>query len=180
MVKPLITNIEGNKLRRVIQQCKGNICECLSQAIEQLLNGNAQHGSGEKGLKQHWAEQTQRGAAQPGTDTWNRHQTNIRDQQRNQRDLLREHEARGCGGPGGGSPVPADAWEWASRPLPTAEDWGINNPSAYEGLTGSQLGDAAVVAGGVGLGYLIYRGVRMLPSLAPPLWWTIPGNLAAP
>ncbi|WP_394209195.1 DUF4157 domain-containing protein [Enterovibrio calviensis] len=40
-----------------------------------------------------------------------------------------------------------------------------------------------VVAGAaatVGLGYLIYRGVRMIPSLAPPLWWTIPGNLAVP
>lgn len=39
------------------------------------------------------------------------------------------------------------------------------------------------VAGGVaavGLGYLIYRGIRMIPSLAPPLWWTIPGNLAVP
>ncbi|KXF83023.1 eCIS core domain-containing protein [Enterovibrio coralii] len=32
----------------------------------------------------------------------------------------------------------------------------------------------------VGIGYLIYRGVRMLPSLAPPLWPTIPANLAIP
>jgi uncharacterized protein RhaS with RHS repeats len=29
-------------------------------------------------------------------------------------------------------------------------------------------------------GYVGYRAVRMLPSLAPPLWWTIPGNLAVP
>ncbi|NMG72010.1 hypothetical protein [Parazoarcus communis] len=28
--------------------------------------------------------------------------------------------------------------------------------------------------------YIIYRCVRMIPSLAPPLWWTIPGNIAAP
>ncbi len=35
-------------------------------------------------------------------------------------------------------------------------------------------------AAAVGAGYLIYRGVRMLPSLAPPLWWTIPENLAIP
>jgi len=35
-------------------------------------------------------------------------------------------------------------------------------------------------AAAIGTGYLIYRGVRMLPSLAPPLWWTIPENLAIP
>ncbi|WP_407333985.1 DUF4157 domain-containing protein [Enterovibrio sp. 27052020O] len=38
----------------------------------------------------------------------------------------------------------------------------------------------AGAAATVGLGYLIYRGVRMIPSLAPPLWWTIPGNFAVP
>jgi RHS repeat-associated protein len=31
-----------------------------------------------------------------------------------------------------------------------------------------------------GTAYLIYRCIRMIPSLAPPLWWTIPGNIAAP
>lgn len=35
---------------------------------------------------------------------------------------------------------------------------------------------AAVVGGG----YVIYRGVRMLPSLVPTLWWTIPANVATP
>ena len=110
MAEPLIANIEGNKLRRVLQQCIGNVCDCLATAIEELLNGNASHGSGEKGLKQHWAEQTQPGATAPGTDVWNKHQTTIRDQQRNQRDLLREYDERGCGGPGGGSTVPEDAW----------------------------------------------------------------------
>ncbi|OEE67125.1 hypothetical protein A1OO_15320 [Enterovibrio norvegicus FF-33] len=38
----------------------------------------------------------------------------------------------------------------------------------------------AGAAATVGLGYLIYRGIRMIPSLAPPLWWTVPGNLALP
>jgi hypothetical protein len=41
----------------------------------------------------------------------------------------------------------------------------------------------SAILGGVaaaGAGYLIYRGVRMLPSLLPALWWTIPVNLAAP
>ena len=40
----------------------------------------------------------------------------------------------------------------------------------------------AVVGGAaaLGAGYLIYRGVRMLPSLLPALWWTIPANIATP
>jgi RHS repeat-associated protein len=39
------------------------------------------------------------------------------------------------------------------------------------------------VAEGVGIGvgvYLLYRGIRMLPSLLPPLWPTIPANVAIP
>jgi hypothetical protein len=39
---------------------------------------------------------------------------------------------------------------------------------------------AVGAAAAVGTGYLIYRGIRMIPSLAPPLWWTIPANLAIP
>jgi RHS repeat-associated protein len=41
-------------------------------------------------------------------------------------------------------------------------------------------GDATkvvVTAGGI---YLLYRGVRMLPSALPTLWWTAPANLATP
>ena len=40
----------------------------------------------------------------------------------------------------------------------------------------------AVVGGAVavGAGYIIYRGIRMLPSLAPPLWATIPANAICP
>jgi len=32
----------------------------------------------------------------------------------------------------------------------------------------------------VGVGYLIYRGVRLLPSLTPVTWWTLPYNLVTP
>lgn len=35
-------------------------------------------------------------------------------------------------------------------------------------------------AAGVGAAYVAYRCIRMLPSLAPPLWWTIPSNAAVP
>lgn len=50
-----------------------------------------------------------------------------------------------------------------------------------EGVTGGDIAKGAAVAGaGIGIGYLIYRGVRMVPSLVPPLWPTIPANLALP
>ncbi|HEY9286023.1 MAG TPA: hypothetical protein VIP46_21410, partial [Pyrinomonadaceae bacterium] len=56
------------------------------------------------------------------------------------------------------------------------------NPGQQPGAGGVPTGVkvGVGVAAGVGVGYLIYRGVRMLPSLAPPLWWTIPANLAIP
>ncbi len=31
-----------------------------------------------------------------------------------------------------------------------------------------------------GVAYVIYRCIRMVPSFAPPLWWTIPANAAIP
>lgn len=38
----------------------------------------------------------------------------------------------------------------------------------------------ATTAAVVTAGYVTYRVIRMIPSLFPPLWWTIPGNLAIP
>lgn len=35
-------------------------------------------------------------------------------------------------------------------------------------------------AAGVGAAYVAYRCIRMLPSLVPPLWWTLPANAAVP
>jgi RHS repeat-associated protein len=35
-------------------------------------------------------------------------------------------------------------------------------------------------AAGLGAAYVMYRCVRMLPSLLPPLWWSIPANAAIP
>lgn len=38
----------------------------------------------------------------------------------------------------------------------------------------------AVIGGSVATGYLLYRSVRLLPSLFPTFWWTIPANLVTP
>jgi hypothetical protein len=178
MNRPLIRGMEGKKLNRTLAHCKGNLCECLSTAIDAMLNGVASHGSGEKGLVQHMSEQTRAGASPPGSQSWAVHEKNIVDQQANLRDHIREHKERGCGGPpGGGSPVPAGAMDLARAGPPTAADWGVNNPAAYEGLTGSPVGDAVL---GTAALYGAYRVIRFLPSLLPPLWWTAPANALAP
>jgi Toxin with a conserved tryptophan and TIP tripeptide motif len=39
---------------------------------------------------------------------------------------------------------------------------------------------AVGVGAGIGVGYIIYRGLRLLPSLFPALWPTLPANLAIP
>lgn len=46
------------------------------------------------------------------------------------------------------------------------------------GETVVAVGAGAVVT--AGSGYLIYRGIRLLPSLFPALWWTLPANLTTP
>jgi len=48
---------------------------------------------------------------------------------------------------------------------------------AHNIVTGEDIATGALIIGG---GYLVYRGIRMLPSLIPAMWWTIPINAATP
>ncbi len=58
---------------------------------------------------------------------------------------------------------------------------GSRGSNGFNRIEAEDVGKAVVGgAAAVGAGYLIYRGIRMLPSLLPPLWWTIPVNLATP
>ncbi|MEM1033585.1 MAG: hypothetical protein AAGN82_24835 [Myxococcota bacterium] len=145
-------------------------CRELLQEIHDFISRERGIFGGTKGLQQRFAEQTARGASGPGTRSWINHENAIRNQQRGLRDRLEEYERRGCG------PPPPGAWSWATRPVPSAAAWeennleGGHNPALY----------VAGAAATVGAGYVIYRGVRMLPSLLPPLWWTIPANAAIP
>lgn len=145
-------------------------CRQLRQEIYDMIHRERTGSGGTKGLVHRFAEQVARGASGPGTTSWANHEQAILNQQRGLRDRLEEFERRRCG------PPPPNAWSWATRPVPTAAQWEENN------LEGGH-NPAAYVAGGaaaVGVGYLIYRGLRMLPSLAPPLWWTLPANVAVP
>lgn len=43
------------------------------------------------------------------------------------------------------------------------------------------VGKGLVKAGSAAVaGYIIYRAVRLLPSLLPSFWWTLPANIVAP
>jgi RHS repeat-associated protein len=86
-------------------------------------------------------------------------------------------------GPGGnraGKPK-----EGPSAGDPHAHDWdhskadprGAGRPLTPEEQ--KQL-DALKAVGAVGAGYIIYRAVRLLPSLAPPLWPSLPANIVIP
>ena len=66
--------------------------------------------------------------------------------------------------------------KWVELPKPAA--WPGNNQNRESCEETCQKAATVVVVGGTA--YIVYRCVRMLPSLAPPLWWTIPGNLAVP
>ncbi|OZN07749.1 RHS element protein, partial [Escherichia coli] len=47
--------------------------------------------------------------------------------------------------------------------------------------SGLSTTDAALATGAtIGAGYVIYRVIRFIPSLAPPLWWSIPANVVTP
>jgi len=53
---------------------------------------------------------------------------------------------------------------------------GVRRAETQENIGNALIGRAAAM----GAGYLMYKGLRLLPSLLPPLWWTIPGNLLIP
>lgn len=61
---------------------------------------------------------------------------------------------------------------------PDAEPW--VPPSENSEMCSDDCKKIAGTAVIGGIMYIVYRCGRMVPSLYPPLWWTIPGNLAAP
>lgn len=67
--------------------------------------------------------------------------------------------------------------------LPNAEQIPVPTSPERAAQVAPNISPAKVVVGGVvagGLGYLIFRGVRLLPSLLPPLWPTLVPNLISP
>ena len=76
-------------------------------------------------------------------------------------------------------PNPHDhSWDWTKAPKDRrSKDPQPHNPWTVAPITQETAKKAAVAAAG---GYVLYRGIRMLPSLIPSLWWTIPENIIIP
>ncbi|MFJ1214043.1 RHS repeat-associated core domain-containing protein [Burkholderia pyrrocinia] len=62
------------------------------------------------------------------------------------------------------------------------EDCDDNDPDDGSNACSACPSGSTVVktAAGVGAAYAAYRAIRMIPSLVPPLWWTIPANAMTP
>jgi RHS repeat-associated protein len=85
---------------------------------------------------------------------------------------------------GGGDPHVHD-WDWSKEKprqdgrAPAPEDE-ANVSKPKDDKADKTAKSIAIGLGGVGAGYLIYRGIRMLPSLIPALWPTIIINATCP
>jgi len=173
----------SRSVRKTLRKCQGDICTCLLERIEQLAFAPTKEaGGGTQGLQQRFAQQVAKGAQGPGTPSWVNHEKAIKEQKKALEDHLEEHRRQGCGG--GSGVVITEARALVGRPLPTEAEWEANNPPVVPfetddtGLSAGEVAAGAAV--GVGVLYVAYRVVRMIPSLHPALWGTIPANLATP
>ena len=164
----------GLQCTTVKNEC-GTNSEHTKKSCSQLLNEindfvyrdkHLNNNGGTHGLIHRFKEQIN-GKNGPGTQSWIDHEQQICGQQKGLRCRLQAYASNGCGGP------PPNAWNYATKPVPTAKEW--KNPSNTS-ATKVVVGGAAAIGGG----YLLYRGLRMIPSLFPPLWPTIPANAAIP
>ncbi len=154
-------------------------CDKIRQKIDDLINRNKhspenEGTGGTHGLRYRFDEQIH-GKSGPGTTGWDNHEGEIERQQTALRKQLQDYQDNGCGDP------PAGAWKWASQPAPVPKEWKGPVVAPMTGVDAGQVAKGAAAAGaGLTAGYLLYRAVRMIPSLFPPLWETIPANLAIP
>lgn len=132
-------------------------CAQLRDKINELMDTEKSGRAGPKGLVQRFRDFR-------GDDAT--HAGNILNDQAALNSYLDEYDNQGCGDP------PDGARALANRPMPAA--------SPREGSDNKLARNALIAGGVVGGGYLLYRGLRLLPSLFPPLWPTLPANLAVP
>ncbi|MCW8930772.1 MAG: hypothetical protein OQL19_11090 [Gammaproteobacteria bacterium] len=70
--------------------------------------------------------------------------------------------------------------KWIKKPRPSGMPFpGSNNKSMQcdDGSNCQKVAQTIIVGGAT---YVVYRCIRMLPSLLPPLWPSIPANAAIP
>jgi hypothetical protein len=97
----------------------------------------------------------------------------FKQQQTALRNALDRWNMNGCG------PPPPNAWKWATRPAPSPKQWKgpQRSQTPSDGVNWEAARDAAAAGGAA---YLLYRLIRLLPSLTPPTLPTLGPNLAIP
>lgn len=150
-------------------------CSKLAQVIEELVNRDKRLDDigGRHGLKHRFREQIQGENGPPGSgvgdpNEWLEHDKVIKEQQKGLRDRLDEFNKNNCGDK---VPIPADAWEWATKPAPKPEEWkgpvsarSIQAPAA----DGKFMKKMSEVTGLTGVALLIYVIVSEGSRLFPP------------
>jgi len=147
--------------KRARQKARKMDCGQLLEKINELADKEKVGGGGTKGLKQRFRDYL-------GDDPT--HGPEIEKQKRSLRTYIDEYVSRKppCGDP------PSEAYELSKRELP------VPAPTQSDDRAKDSAKYAAEAGAGLGLAYITYRVIRMLPSLLPPLWETIPVNLAIP
>ncbi len=144
--------------RNAKNKAKKMDCSELGNKIKELIDTDKRGRCGPKGLIQRFRDYR-------GDDLT--HGPQYTGQQSALRAYLDAFLDKGCG-----PPPPPGAHEWVEKPLPA--------PKTEEGSSGDVAKSVAVAAGVAAIAYGTYRVIRFLPSLFPPLWPTIPANLAIP
>jgi RHS repeat-associated protein len=104
-----------------------------------------------------------------GKDSWEGHQDKYYDVQEDLNEAIDEYENGPCGKKC--PKVPDASKKWKDKEAP-------EKPARYRnGDTAKKIG---IGVGALGTAYVAYRVIRFIPSLYPPLWWTIPANAATP
>ena len=151
----------------------------LKKIWEFIFSERPQPRSGQKGLFFQFDEQIH-GQQAPGSSGWAGHDEAIRNNIAGLKKQMKKYKDQDCGDP------PTWATEWANKPAPTPEEYvgpQPANPSKAPAPVDQPIMDnntAKIVLGGAVGAYVIYRIIRFIPSLFPPLWPTIPANATIP
>jgi hypothetical protein len=113
-----------DELKRWLDAAKTGTVDCdwLLERINEILNGNKAKGTAPtpdtRGVKERYYQQIY-GSIKPSDPGWDTHNDQFEDMQSQLRDHLDAYD-KYCKG---GTPVPSDAWFWATRKKPTAKDY---------------------------------------------------------
>jgi hypothetical protein len=158
-------------------------CDALAQMINDILNGakgDPNHKpepidrtspvAGMRGLKERFYQQIY-GRITPSQPGWGTHNNEIENLEENLRDFLNVF-TQWCGG--GTAQIPSDAWQWATKPLPTATDYKGPVTAPTSSAPGIDWGTVGKVALGVAVVGAVIAGVIFAPEITIPALFFAP------